>query len=308
MYRLLSLAATAMTVATTPLCAQDVVRDTGHTATPGVFLQARLRYDSSVVTMHVQRARVTLDGPIAPGFRYHVQAGYEQGIGLLLVDAAIRWRAGFTTVTVGQFKTPFAREYVIPLPELETLDRSLVVDALAPRRDIGIMGQFALGPDSLAVAIVNGEGQNALTNKDSALLVVSRFVAHPTAIVALGADVAYYGADSMRFGADANVETHSFALRGAYYAQHRSTVADNDFGWFASASCRPVPGLQLVAREEDFERPGISAALKTIQTVVGANVDLSGPAVRLGVNYVTRLVGTPGVRSGLFQAQLQARL
>lgn len=309
MFRFLTLAATLTTVATTPLCAQDIVSDTGHTLTPGVFIQARFRYDSSVAAFHIQRARVTLDGPIAPGFRYHVQAGFEEGVGLLLLDAAIRWRAAsFATVTVGQFKTPFAREYVIPLTQLETLDRALVVDALAPRRDIGVMGEFALGSDSLAVAIVNGEGQNALSNKDSALLVVSRFVAHPAKILAVGADVAYYGPDSIRFGADANLEIDSFALRGLYIAQHRSTIAENDFGWSALASYRPVHGLQVVAREEDFERPGISAALKTLQTVVGANVDLSGPAIRFGLNYISRLVGSPGVRSGFLQAQLQARL
>ena len=288
--------------------AQDVVSDTGHGVAPSVFIQLRARYDSSVLTQYVQRARLTLDGPIAPGFRYHLQAGYEEGLNLLLLDASIRWKHDRFTFTVGQFKTPFAREYVIPLTQLETLDRSYVVDQLAPRRDIGVMGELALGQDSLAVAVVNGEGQNQLVNKDSAVLIVSRAVAHPLKIVALGADLAYYGADSIRIGGDVNLELTSLALRAVYIAQYRSRLADNDYGWSLLASYKPMKGVQLVARQEDFQRPGISDSLRTLTTIAGANIDLSGSAVRLGVNYISRRVGTPGVRIGILMAQLQARM
>src|SRR5690349_20191948 len=178
MLRLAPCLLVAVATVTAAAHAQDIVSDTGRPA-PTVFLQVRGRYQTDQFTTFVQRARVTLDGPIAPGFRYHLQAGYEEGLGLLLIDASIRWKLDRVTLTAGQFKTPFAREYVIPLPELETLDRAYVVDQLAPRRDIGVMGQLALGKDSLAVVVVNGEGQNALVNTDSMLVVVSRLVAHP---------------------------------------------------------------------------------------------------------------------------------
>jgi hypothetical protein len=258
--------------------------------------------------MYVQRARLTLDGPLGNGFRYHLQGGYEAGSGLLLLDASIRWRHDNATITAGQFKTPFAREYIVPLTQLETIDRSTVVDALAPRRDIGVMGELGLGTDSVAVAVVNGEGQNVSKNTDSTLLLISRVVAHPVKIVALGADVAYYGADSVRFGADANLELKSLALRGVYMGQHRSTVASNDVGWSALAAYKVARGVQLVAREDDFERPGVVGTLRTLTTLAGANVDLSGSTVRLAVNYLSRLVGSPGVRTGTLMAQLQARL
>ena len=305
---LLVVAGLTLSVASAPAAAQDTMNDTARIAVPSVFLQIRDIYDGHVLSTIVQRARVTLDGRLAPTFSYHLQAGYEETAGLLILDAAIRWRPGPVTLSVGQFKTPFAREYVIPLTQLETLDRSFVVDQLAPRRDIGIMGEFALGSDSLAVAIVNGEGQNAIVNKDSALLVVSRLVAHPVKVIALGADVAYYGADSIRFAADANLELPTLALRGSYLAQHRSSVAQNDYGWTALVAYRIHPGVQLVAREEDFQRPGISSALRTLTTIGGASVDLSGDHVRLGVNYISRRIGTPGVRTNMLVAQLQARL
>lgn len=40
---------------------------------------------------------------------------------------------------MGQFKTPFTREFITSPADLETADRSTVVDSLAPRRDIGVM-------------------------------------------------------------------------------------------------------------------------------------------------------------------------
>jgi hypothetical protein len=304
----LVVAGLALSTAPSPAAAQDTMNDTARIAVPSVFFQIRGIYQDQVFSTVLQRARVTLGGRLAPTVSYHLQAGYEETAGLLILDAVIRWKPGPVTVSVGQFKTPFAREYVIPLTQLETLDRSYAVDQFAPRRDIGIMGEFGLGPDSLAVAIVNGEGQNAIVNRDSALLVVSRLVAHPAKIIALGADVAYYGRDSVRFAADANFELPAFALRGTYLAQHRSNIAQNDFGWTALVSCRIHRGVQLVAREEDFQRPGISSALRTLTTIGGANVDLSGDNLRLGVNYISRRVGTPGVRTNMLMAQLQARL
>ena len=45
----------------------------------------------------------------------------------------------------GQFKTPFTREFITSLADVETADRATVVDSLAPKRDIGVMADYAIG-------------------------------------------------------------------------------------------------------------------------------------------------------------------
>lgn len=62
---------------------------------------------------------------------------------------------------MGQFKTPFTPEFITSLTDVETADRSTVVDSIAPKRDIRIMADYAIGPiATLALGVFNGEGQN----------------------------------------------------------------------------------------------------------------------------------------------------
>jgi phosphate-selective porin len=62
-----------------------------------------------------------------------------------LQDAYVRWTRKSLGVQVGQFKTPFTREFITSLAEVETADRAFVVDTLAPKRDIGMMADYAVG-------------------------------------------------------------------------------------------------------------------------------------------------------------------
>ena len=58
----------------------------------------------------------------------------------------------------GQFKTPFTREFITSLAEVETADRAFVVDTLAPKRDIGVMADYAVGGlATLTAGICNGD-------------------------------------------------------------------------------------------------------------------------------------------------------
>ena len=78
-------------------------------------------------------------------------------------------------VQIGQFKTPFTREFITSLAEVETADRAFVVDTLAPKRDIGVMADYAVGGlATFTAGIFNGDGQNVTSNADSSLLGVAR--------------------------------------------------------------------------------------------------------------------------------------
>jgi hypothetical protein len=65
--------------------------------------------------------------------------------------------------------------------------------------------------------------------------------------------------------------------------------------------------LQLVAKQEDFQRPSLGQQRRVSATTAGANVDLPGGRVRLLANFISRLTGFPRVRQNRVLAQAQVR-
>ena len=81
--------------------------------------------------------------------------------------------------------------------------------------------------------------------------------------------------------------------------------------WMTSAGTRRAltgccPG-SLVLKQEDFRRSDISEALQNRAMTVGVNVEFAGGKLRLLADYVSRKIGTPGVRQGLLIVQAQVK-
>ncbi len=279
------------------------------------YIQARETYRDEVgLTGSINRARLTASGGGARNLTWRIQGEFRTGsvgtgrASVSLQDAYIRFRPGSFGIQVGQFKTPFTREFLTSLADIETADRSTVVDSLAPKRDIGVMADYAFGVDATVfLGVFNGEGQNLTANADSSLLVVARAAGRPLSYLTLGANLAGYGADSTRYGFDASVEYLGAILRGEYIVQERDLVSIADQGWYGLAAYRVRPWLQLVLKQEDFRRSGISADSRNRATTGGVNVDIPGGKVRLTANYVSRRAGEPGARRGTILAQAQVK-
>ncbi|MBA3555766.1 MAG: hypothetical protein H0W29_13535 [Gemmatimonadales bacterium] len=288
-------------------------------ATPAVrlsgYIQARETYRDEVgLTGSINRARLTVSGGGAKDLTWRIQGEFRTGsvgtgrASVSLQDAYIRYRPGSFGIQAGQFKTPFTREFITSLADLETADRSTVVDSLAPKRDIGIMAEYTFGADAAVfLGAFNGEGQNLTANADSNLLVVARVTGRPLSYLTLGANAAGYSGDSTRYGVDASVEYLGAVLRGEYIVQERDLVAIADKGWYGLAGYRVRPWLQVVLKQEDFRRSGISAESRNRATTGGVNVDFPGGKVRLTANYISRRTGDPGVRRGTLLAQAQVK-
>ena len=75
----------------------------------------------------------------------------------------------------------------------------------------------------------------------------------------------------------------------------------------AVSAWRVLPWIQLVLKQEDFRRSEISDALRNRATTAGVNVEFGGGKVRLLSHYVSRKIGTPGVRRGLLITQAQVK-
>ena len=287
-------------------------------ASPGVklsgYVQGRETYQEHIgLTATINRARVAASGNATGNITWRVQGEFRTGnvgtgrASVSLQDAYVRWAKSGIGVQVGQFKTPFTREFITSLTEVETADRSTVVDSLAPKRDIGVMADYALGGRATVhLGVFNGEGQNVTANGDSSALGVARLSVRPLPYLVVGANAARYFRDSTRYGVDAGVESPWAVLRGEYVGQHRDQRAGDDEGWYALAAAPLRPWLQPVLKYEWFRRQSVpSAAGKNRAWTAGVNLFPWGRATRITLEYLSRTVGEPGIRKSQALAQAQ---
>jgi hypothetical protein len=279
------------------------------------YVQARETYREGVgLTGSINRARLTAYGIAAKDVTWRIQGEFRTGsvgagkASVSLQDAYIRYKPGNFGIQAGQFKTPFTLEFIRSLADVETADRATVVDSLAPKRDIGIMADYAIGAVATVTAgVFNGDGQNVTANADSSLLWVGRATVRPIAYLTAGASVASYQSDSTRYGVDASLDYRGASLKAEYIGQHRDRGGLDDKGWYAQAIYRLLPWIQLVAKQENFRRSAISDALRNRATTGGVNVEFNGGKVRLLADYISRKIGTPGTRRGQLISQVQVK-
>lgn len=311
----LSLAGLTLVMLTGGLAAQSPTPAPSTPAKLGGYLQTRLSYTKDVgMTATINRARLQATGTIATGFSYKVQGEFRtgspgRGASVSLTDAFIRWSHQSLGVQVGQFKTPFAWEYLASIADIETLDRATVVDSLAPKRDIGLMADYQLSKYVLVSGgVFNGEGINVTANRDSTVLGVARVAVKPVPEITVGVNAARWFGDSTRYGADVAYQDTRFLLRGEYLVGVRDSLGgEHDKGWYGVAGFKVIPAVQLVAKYEDFDREEIGPQFKNRAYSFGINTYPVIPQVRLSAFYVSRKVGDPGVRVSQLQTQLQVK-
>jgi Phosphate-selective porin O and P len=279
------------------------------------YIQAREVYQSKIgVTSSINRARLAASGSLIPAVTWRIQGEFRTGsagtgkASVSLQDGYVRYAPRSWALQVGQFKTPFTREYYTSIADIETADRSTVVDSLAPKRDIGVMGEYTYHRVSLWAGVFNGEGQNVTANTDSTMLGVGRVAVRVMPELSLAVNGARYFGDSTRYGIDAAYEGSRVTLKGEYIGQVRDAVAGpDDWGWYGLGAMFVIPAVQAVAKYEEFGRPSIATAVKNRAWTAGLNVYPSGRNLRVTFDYVSRKIGEPGVRKGRVLAQVQAR-
>jgi len=280
----------------------------------GGYVQARETYIKDLgLAATLNRARLSGDGLLPNRFSYRVLVELESGAttrtpGIVsLREAIIRWSRAPWALQAGQFKAPFSREYLIPVPVFELGDFSAVVDTLAPKYEIGAQVEYVMPFVAFAGGVFNGEGQNTGGNRDSSVLWIGRVVTRPIPQAAFAAHVAYYSEDSTRYGGDVQIEQWGFMLRGEVLGQRKTGRDRDDFGWYALAAYRVFPWLQVLGRQEDFQRPSISEARRISATTGGMNIELPGGRTRFLANVVSRKTGFPRVQRNSFIGQVQVR-
>lgn len=283
----------------------------------GGYIQLREVAQEKVgLTATLNRARFSIDGGLPARFTYRFLVELEASAGarnpatVSLREAIIKWSPAPFALTAGQFKTPFTREYLIPVPLVETADLATVVDSLAPKYDVGLMGEYAFRSyGTVQLGVFNGEGQNATANRDSLLLLIARLVATPMPQVSVGGSATRDGPDSLRWGVEAQVEQSGAVVRAEYVTRHRRGRPRDrdDSGWYVYAGYRLTPRVLLIGRQEEFTRPALGAAKLMKGSTLGVNVDIAPNRVRLLLEGLRRTSGANQTHSDAFVAQVQVR-
>ena len=208
------------------------------------YLQAQyevgLFEDENQSSFTFNRARMGLIGNIPYDFSYYIMYEFSpfQG-GPYLLDGFITYSrfAPYTSVSIGQFKSPFSLELNTPCQGLHTINRSLVVNGLTfPSRDMGLLFEgnyekifkYALSFTNEISAADGFKDENQ--NKTFS----GRAVVSPVEFVKLGASYKYGKTDitnedeiRSRFGFDLEIE-HSNVLVQAEYLRGKGFFEMDD--------------------------------------------------------------------------------
>lgn len=268
------------------------------------------------LSAYLNRVRFSIEGALPSRLSYRLLTEWQASAGSRapatpsLREAVLRWSPSPFTLTAGEFKTPFTREYLIPVPALELADLSVAIDSLAPRYDVGVMAEYAYGATAtIALGVFNGEGANSTANRDSSVLWVGRATLRPLAQWSLGASATRDRGDTLRWAVDASVQHRGAVVRAEYLTRHvrgRARVAD-EFGWYVFESARIVPRVQLLARQEEFQRPLFGTSRRVRGLAWGANYDIAPGRARLLIEFTRRMSGRSQSHTEALLAQIQGQ-
>jgi phosphate-selective porin len=275
-------------------------------------------WDKGVDTFSLRRARVSLAGEIVKNLRFKVAVDFVKSPALL--DAFVEYEPSKAAgVRFGQFLVPFSLESVTPTSDLDMINRSPVVEALAAGRDngssgrdIGVLLYGRCAFIDYAVGLFNGAGINkadTTSHNDWS----GRIVMHPIKFLSVGASLYRGKQDSSpgaplvrrnKEGLEAAFVLKAFSLKSEYIRARDNLVAKA--GWYIQAGVFALPGrLQTLLRYDSLDLNRAVSGDGTNVISAGVNWFVVGKT-KLQVNYeIHRLQGGGRDKSGLL-AQFQA--
>lgn len=122
-------------------------------------------------------ARLSVRGALDHGFSYLFQTDFVKNPVILDARVSYAFSPAFV-VDAGMFKAPFSAEFLIPAASIDFVNRSQVVSALAPNRQIGVAlrGRTTNRLLGYSAGVFNGNGRRLAGNDDNNLLAVGRLV------------------------------------------------------------------------------------------------------------------------------------
>jgi len=287
------------------------------------------RYTGIADRVQLRRARITFRGTFKESFDFVLQpdfgnnavsgnTGYRGGF----ADAYIAWtKHEAATLQLGQFKTPFGFEQLLPDTRILLTERSHPNDALTVGRQIGfgLLGT-AFGKNlSYSFGAFNGNGVNNGNNDNDQFMYAGRVAAtlwsHADRRVAVGLN-AYTAADTGSFtghrtgrAADVQFVSGRFELQAEYFSllQNRRLGADTTSdGWYALAAWFLVPKtLQGVVRYQAYDANTRAPGLLSRSWIFGVNYYVKGDDLKLTFDYTLGDPAGPLRNQGRLMTRMQ---
>ncbi len=278
-------------------------------------------------TFLLHRARLDVKGDINDNWNYEVYTEFAGTTKLL--DAYTTYKiADYLKFTAGQFKVPFSLESLIADSQLDFIDRSQVVNALAGRssdvvgnqngRDIGIQlnGSFAKLNDQYlfdyTFGVFNGAGYDVTTDNNNHKDIAGRLSIHPIKNLSVSGDFyngqGNYGTPAKnqkrnREGVDARYVIGGLSIQAEYDKGTDGTIKRD--GWYGQAAYFVIPKhLQLAAKYDTYDPNQIITNVRTTYYTGGVNYFFNNWA-KFTVDYVDRREATTQIKNDIFEAQLQ---
>jgi hypothetical protein len=275
-------------------------------------------WDKGTDSFSVRRARVGLAGEIVKNLRFKLSVDVAKSPTLL--DAEIEFAPNaIAGVRFGQFRVPFSLESFTSTADIDMIDRSSVVDALAPGRDNSASGRDAgavlFGGSSCleyAVGFFNGAGINR-TDTDGHKDFGGRIVLRPFGFLAIGGSL-YRGRQTVvideplvarnKEGLEAVLSIKGFALKGEYIHARDDLVSKS--GWYAQAGYFALPKkVQALVRYDSLDLDRAVPGNGTNVISFGVNWFIAG-RTKLQLNYEIHRLEAGGREEAGLLAQFQA--
>jgi phosphate-selective porin len=246
----------------------------------------------------IRRARFSLVGDILKNVKIKVQVDLLKSP--VLLDAQIDWTLAKTAVVrFGQFKIPFSLESLTSSADLDTIDRSQVVNKIGPGWDIGANGRdiglVLTGQASVfeyAVGTFNGAGINKADTNDHKDF-SARLVARPINGLSIGGS--YYdglystaaGAPRTireRIGGEAAWVTDVLSIK-AEYIRATDAVTTKAGGYIQAAVFIVPKKYQVLFKFDAYDKDRAAAGDRIDAYTAGVNWFLADRN-KLQVNYL----------------------
>lgn len=137
----------------------------------------------------LRRARVNLAGSFLEHFDFKIETDLgansvseKSSLSAQITDAFVNWnRYEAANIKIGQFKTPFGYEQLVPDPKVLTVERTLPNDRLTDSRQIGVgvAGDFAKKRFGYSAGAFNGTSVNSSFNDNDAFMLAGRIYGVP---------------------------------------------------------------------------------------------------------------------------------
>ena len=306
---------------TVPLLLASVAGLQAQTPTPQArvfgYIQPRFQAAGDSAAFSLRRARLGVLGALNSWATFRVVAELRTGgdtapatvsmkdAVVIFTTQAARWSAA-----VGQFKAPFSREELQSAAVVELAERALVVDALAPGRDVGAMGEWRPGGSAslVQVGVFNGEGENRVTNPDGRMLWVARAVygkGDTRGGMAFGGGVASDPAGT-RWGIEGEWRRGAWLARAELIALEPASGGSRDHGWYVLGARKVASDkAQIVGRIEALTS-GAPAATVNAYTL-GGQYFFRNEDLKLQAGYTVFNVMGGASAENRFIVQLQLR-